>query len=137
MTRDGGIDFTAEFCINREGEISFDGFGKFFKVFGQLKHLSKKMAEPEIRDLIGTMSKDDSKIQYGMVISSRGFSPECQIVIDQAVTSKSNKIKNIFCKDISFIVKLMLKHKIGLEKIQMKTSYFIDEDWWDEIKKFT
>ena len=34
-------------------------------------------------------SKDDSKIQYGMVISSRGFSPECQIVIDQAVTSKS------------------------------------------------
>ena len=64
MTRDGGIDFTAEFCINREGEISFDGFGKFFKVFGQLKHLSKKMAEPEIRDLIGTMSKDEVLLGY-------------------------------------------------------------------------
>jgi len=136
-TRDGGIDFTATICVDKNNAIECDGFGKFFEVYGQLKHLQRKMSESAMRDLIGTMTKSHSKIQYGMVVSSRGFSDDCKKVISEAISSKSNKINAIFCEDINFISKLMIKNKIGLKTNRIKSGLFVDEEWWDEIKTFT
>ena len=134
LTRDGGIDFTAEICVDETNSINYQGFGKFFEVYGQLKHLQGKMSNSAIRDLIGTMAKSYSKIHFGMAISSRGFSDDCQKVIIDSVSTKSNKIKAIFCEDIHFISELMIKHKIGLKPKKIKSGLFVDEEWWDEIK---
>ena len=38
-TRDGGIDFTATICVDKNYAIEYDGFGKFFKVYGQLNSI--------------------------------------------------------------------------------------------------
>ena len=137
LTRDGGIDFTAEICIDKNNIIEYDGYGKFFEVYGQLKHLKGKMSESAMRDLIGTMTKSHSKIQFGLAISSRGFSDDCKKVIAEAISSRSNKINAIFCNDINFISKLMIKHKIELKTNRIKSGLFINEEWWNEIKTFT
>jgi len=137
LTRDGGIDFTATICVDKNDEINFEGYGKWHEVYGQLKHLKKKMSESAMRDLIGTMTKSHSKIHFGFAISSRGFSEDCKRVIVEAVSSRSNKIKAIFCLDIKFISKLMIKHKIELYKHKIKSGLFVDEEWWNEIKTFT
>ena len=134
LTRDGGIDFTAEICIGENNQINFNGYGKFFEVYGQLKHLKGKMSDSALRDLVGTIAKSYSKIHFGMAISSRGFSDDCEKVIKDSVETKSNKIKAIFCEDIQFISELMIKHKIGLEQKKIKSGLFVDEEWWNEIK---
>lgn len=134
LTRDGGIDFTAEMCIDEHNLINYKGFGKFFEVYGQLKHLRGKMPDSALRNLVGTMSKSYSKVHFGMAISSRGFTSDCERAVSESVAAKSNYVKAIFCKDISFISKLMIKHKIGLTSKKIKSGLFIDEEWWDEIK---
>jgi len=137
LTRDGGIDFTATICVDKNNRIDNEGYGKWFEVYGQLKHLKGKMSESAMRDLIGTMTKSHSKIQFGLAISSRGFSDDCKRVITEAISSSSNKINAIFCNDINFISKLMIKHKIELNTNRIKTGLFINEEWWNEIKTFT
>ena len=94
------------------------------------------MTEPSIRDFVGTMTRSHSKIQYGIVISSRGFTPDSKKFIEETVLSKNNSIKEIFCFDIEFITELMIKHKIGLISEKIHSGLFIDEDWLEEIKFF-
>ncbi len=134
-TRDGGVDFMGEICIDKNNSIDYDEYGKFFKIYGQLKHLKGKMAEPAMREFVGSMTRSNSKIQYGLVISSRGFSKDCLEYVSGTVLSKENKINKIFCYDIEYIAKLMIKYKIGLKKNKIKIGYFIDEYWWDEIER--
>ena len=136
-TRDGGRDFTAKICVTKDHKIAYNGKGKFYKMFGELKHLKGKMGSGEIRKLIGAMTGSHSKIKYGMAISSRGFSPDSRVEIDDAKTSKSNLINEIFCEDASFIAKLVLKNKYPLKKVTAKTSYFIDKEIWDEITELS
>ena len=135
-TRDGGIDFSGKLCVTKDDEIAYDGYGHVFPIYGQLKHLKGKMTEPSIRDFVGTMTRPHSKIQYGIVISSRGFTPDSKKFIEETVISKNNAIKEIFCFDIEFITELMIKHKIGLISEKIHSGLFIDEDWLEEIKFF-
>lgn len=132
-TRDGGVDFTVEFYLDRDYNIT-KKYGEWFEVYGQLKHLKGKMSDNEVRDLSGAITRDNKKIEIGMVISSRGYSPDCETEVSRQITSKDNKIKKIFLEDINFIVDLMIKHNIGLEKFSIDTGYFIDEEWWDAFK---
>jgi len=134
ITRDGGVDFTAEIRINKNNLIGYDGSGIFSQMFGQLKHLKGKMTEPAMRDFVGSMTSSSSKIHYGMVISSRGFSKDCLKYVSNTISSKANKINEIFCYDVDYIARLMIKYKIGLNRNRIKTGYFIDEYWWDEIE---
>jgi hypothetical protein len=136
LTRDGGIDFFGKLCVTKDDEIAYDAYGHVFPIYGQLKHLKGKMTEPSIRDFVGTMTKSHSKIQYGIVISSRGFTPDSKKFIEETVISKNNSIKEIFCFDIEFITELMIKHKIGLISEKIHSGLFIDEDWLGEIKFF-
>jgi hypothetical protein len=135
-TRDGGIDFSGKLCVTKDDKIAYDGYGHVFPIYGQLKHLNKKMSEPSIREFVGAMTRSHSKIQYGVVISSRGFTPDSQKYIEETVISRNNFIKQIFCFDIEFITKLMIKHKIGLISEKISSGLFMDEDWLDEIKYF-
>jgi len=135
-TRDGGIDFSGKLCVTKDDKIAYDGYGRVFPIYGQLKHLNKKMKEPSIREFVGAMTRSHSKIQYGIVISSRGFTPDSQKYIEETVISRNNSIKEIFCYDIEFIAELMIKHKIGLISEKISSGLFIDEDWLAEIKYF-
>ena len=136
-TRDGGRDFTAKICVTKDHKIAHDGKGKFYDVFGELKHLKGKMGAGDIRKLIGAMAGSHSKIKYGMAISSRGFSDDSRKEIEVTKTSKSNLINEIFCEDASFIAKLVLKNKYPLKKVTAKTSYFIDKEIWGEITELS
>lgn len=135
ITRDGGVDFIAEICIDKNNSIEYNGYGKFFQTYGQLKHLKGKMSEPSMREFVGSMISSNSKIEFGMVISSRGFSNDCKKYVSDAILSKENKIIEIFCYDIEYIAKLMIKFKIGLNKSKTNIGLFIDEYWWDEIER--
>lgn len=135
ITRDGGVDFIAEICIDKNNSIEYNGYGKFFQTYGQLKHLKGKMSEPSMREFVGSMISSNSKIEFGMVISSRGFSNDCKKYVSDAILSKENKIIEIFCYDIEYIAKLMIKFKIGLNKSKTSIGLFIDEYWWDEIER--
>lgn len=122
---DEGIDFFAKLCIDRNKKIDFDGYGRDEPILGQLKHYQTKVQPSEIRDFIGTLKSKKKK--FGMFIASSGFT-------DRAYDAVNESNFTIFCEDISFISKLIIKHKIGLKKINSKLGYFIDEEWWDEIK---
>jgi len=135
-TRDEGIDFSGKLSVTKDDEIAYDGYGHLFPIYGQLKHLKGKMAEPSIREFVGAMTRSHSKIEYGIVISSRGFTPDSQKYIEETVISKNNAIKEIFCFDIEFITKLMIKHKIGLISEKISSGLFMDEDWLAEIKYY-
>ena len=132
-TRDGGIDFTAEFYLDKNSNIT-EKYGEWLQVYGQLKHLKGQMGVSAIRDLAGAIVRDNKKIKIGMIISSRGFSPDCEIEVSEQISSKDSKIRKIFLNDINFIIDLMLRYNIGLEKARVPASSFIDEEWWNEIK---
>ncbi len=121
-TRDGGRDFTAKICVTKDRKIAYDGKGKFYKMYGELKHLKGKMGSGDIRKLIGAMTGSRSKIKYGMAISSRGFSPDSREEIEVTKTSKSNLINEIFCEDVSFIAELVMKNKFPLKKVKANTN---------------
>ncbi len=122
---DEGIDFFATLCIDRNKKIDFEGYGKDQEILGQLKHYQTKVPPSEIRDFIGVLKSKKKK--FGMFIGSSGFT-------DRAFDAVKESNFTIFCEDISFISKLIIKHKIGLNKANSKLGYFIDEEWWDEIK---
>ena len=124
-SNDEGIDFFATLCIDRNKKIDYEGYGKDEAILGQLKHYQTKVQPSEIRDFIGTLKSKKKKV--GMFIASSGFT-------DRAFDAVNESNLTIFCEDITFISKLILKHKIGLKKISTKLGYFIDEEWWDEIK---
>ena len=51
------------------------------------------MSEPSMREFVGSMISSNSKIQFGMVISSRGFSNDCKKYVSDTILSKKNLLQ--------------------------------------------
>lgn len=122
---DGGRDFTASILIKEnKKEIGFSGFGKMVPAIGQLKHLKSEMGPGAMRDFIGAMKT--SKKNYGIVISSRGFT-------EKALEEAQKSGYKIFCHDSYFLANLMVANGIGMKNVKIKSGKTVDEEWWNEI----
>lgn len=124
-SRDGGRDFTAHLTIDRAGSISYTGKGREVRVYGQLKHYSRKAGSPDIDKFTGSLSRVPKDQRFGLFISTRGFS-------DDAIDAIRESPWAIIPKDAWWLVELMLKYGVGLQRIVIRATE-LDEIFWKEL----
>jgi hypothetical protein len=124
-SRDGGRDFWARIRLDDKDEIAYGGEGKEVKIYGQLKHYSKKAGSPDIDKFAGSLSRLPADQRFGLFISTRGYSDDALDAIDQSALK-------IIPKDAWWLVELMLKYGVGLQRIVIRATE-LDEIFWKEL----
>jgi len=124
-SRDGGRDFRAYLRVDASGSIAYSGKGKEVSAHGQLKHYSKKAGSPDIDRFVGSLSRLPKDERFGVFISTRGYS-------DDAIAAIRQSPWTIIPKDASWLVELMLKYGVGLQRIVIRATE-LDEIFWNEL----
>ena len=124
-SRDGGRDFWAYLKIDASGSIAYTGRGREVKVYGQLKHYTKKAGSPDIDKFTGSLSRLPDKEKLGLFVSTRGYS-------DDALAAIAESPWKIMAKDAWWLVELMLKYGVGLQRIVIRATE-LDEIFWKEL----
>jgi hypothetical protein len=124
-SRDGGRDFWAYLKIDRTGSIDYSGRGREVKAYGQLKHYTKKAGSPDIDKFAGSLSRLPDREKLGLFVSTRGYSDDAMIAIKQAPL-------RIIPEDAWWLVELMLKYGVGLQRIVIRATE-LDEIFWKEL----
>jgi hypothetical protein len=125
-TGDGGRDFECEVLISKDkDEISLNESGKWFLTKGQIKHQKDKVSISKINELAGAISDED--IQYGLFISTNGFS-------GPSIINMESKNKKILHLEAHHICDWMIEMNIGTTTIELNPIVDKNEQWWGEIK---
>jgi len=127
-TKDGGRDFSAKLCTDKNNKIEFDPrYGNFVRCIGSLKHYKGKIGPDAVRDLKGTIEK--FKVKHGILISTNGFSDD---------TIKESTLTNfhVFLFDAKEIAKFMINSNIGVNVLNIK-QVEPDDDFWIDVETST
>jgi len=119
LTRDGGIDFRGKYKDKETAQRR--------ELVGQAKHWKTKVGPEPVTNFVGAITLEPKKPPpIGVYVCTAGFSQEAQKVIKKSPY-------RILAFDVNDLADLMLRHNIGLKRLNVKGK-IIDERFWDEIR---